>query len=73
MLTVIIPARLREITHELVVEAFIAIKGQALYNTMSTEPGLCIGSEYSDDVNASAWAMATPEPPEMNTKPATRS
>ena len=63
VLNIIIPARLREIAHELIVEAFIAIKGQTLYDTMSTEPGLCIACEYPEDVNASAWAMPTPEPP----------
>jgi hypothetical protein len=56
-LNVIIPARLREITQSLVDEVFIAIHGDQRFTELQGEPGLCIQSEYPEDLNASAWAV----------------
>jgi hypothetical protein len=57
MLSVILPARLREVAHELICEVFISVKGQQLFNELQAEPGLSIQSAYPDDLDASAWAV----------------
>jgi len=57
ILTIILPARLREIAHELVEEVFISVHGEHTYNRLKGEPGLCVRSEYPEDLDASAWAV----------------
>jgi hypothetical protein len=57
MLTVILPARLREIAHEIIREVFIAVKGEALFNQFQAEPGLSIQSVYPEELDAVGWAV----------------
>jgi hypothetical protein len=52
----ILPRRLRQITNELIKVCFIEIKGQTTFDELSNKPGLCISSEYLEDVDPSAWA-----------------
>jgi len=54
-LNVINPRSLREITHEIIIEAFGAIKGDKMLNELADQPGLAIMSEYPESINASAW------------------
>ena len=54
----ILPQRLRQMTDELLGEVFREIKGKDLYETMRAKPGLCIASNYPDDVVPSGWAEA---------------
>jgi hypothetical protein len=59
--------RLRAMCHELLVEAFTAIKGASDFAAMSKEPGLCIQGTYPTDLPqtaASGWGDA-PEPVEF--------
>jgi hypothetical protein len=56
VLRVILPARLREIARELIEEVFISVHGEQRYKELRGEPGLCVRSEYADDLDASAWA-----------------
>ena len=56
-LVVINPRSLREITHELIVDIFGQIKGEAALQDLSEQPGLMIQSEYPQDVVPSAWAV----------------
>jgi hypothetical protein len=58
VLTVILPARLREIAHEIICEVFQAVKGHQQFEALQGEAGLTIQSDYPDDVNASAWAVS---------------
>jgi len=53
-LVVINPSSLREITHELIVDIFGKIKGEAALQELSEQPGLMIQSEYPQDVVPSA-------------------
>jgi hypothetical protein len=52
----ILPRRLREVTSELIKVCFIEVKGQTTFDELSNEPGLCIRSQYPEDVEPSAWA-----------------
>jgi len=56
-LNVINPRSLREITQEIILEAFSAIKGDEMQNKLADQPGLSVLSEYPESVNASAWAV----------------
>lgn len=56
-LNVISPWSLREITKEILTEAFVAIKSDETLNELADQPGLAILSEYPEDVNASAWTV----------------
>lgn len=56
-LTVITPRSLREITHELIIEIFGVINGEATMTELSGQPGLAVQSEYPEDINPSAWAV----------------
>ncbi|MGD0625692.1 MAG: hypothetical protein ABSB32_13350 [Thermodesulfobacteriota bacterium] len=56
-LFVINPSSLREITHELIVDIFGKIKGEAALQELSEQAGLMIQSEYLQDVVPSAWAV----------------
>jgi hypothetical protein len=62
MLTIITPASLREIAHEIICEVFDAVKGTAQLQALADSPGLAIHSHYPDDLNASAWAESVPRP-----------
>jgi len=56
LLTVILPARLREIAHELIEEVFVSVHGERALQELSTAPGLCVRSVYPEDVDVTAWA-----------------
>jgi hypothetical protein len=56
VLTIILPAGLREITHEIISEVFVSIKGEELYDKLRDEPGLSIRAIYPDELDASNWA-----------------
>jgi len=56
-LVVINPKGLRELTHEIIIEVFSAIKGQEMLNKLIDQPGLAILSEYPESINASAWTV----------------
>lgn len=56
VITIIVPARLREIAHELITEVFPLIKGSEVLLNLQGEPGLAIRSVYPDDVFPSGWA-----------------
>ena len=56
-LNVINPRSLREITQEIIVEAFAAIKGREMLNELADQPGLTVMSDYPESINASAWAV----------------
>lgn len=56
-LNVINPSSLREITHEILVETFSAIKGEEMLNELKDQPGLIILSEYQESINLSSWAV----------------
>jgi hypothetical protein len=56
-LIVINPSSLREITHELIVDIFGKIKGEAALHELSDQPGLMIQSEYPEDIVPSEWAV----------------
>ena len=62
ILTIITPASLREITHEIICEVFEAVKGTAQIQALAGAPGLAIHSHYPGDLNASAWAESVPRP-----------
>ncbi|MCS6292370.1 MAG: hypothetical protein H8J66_04795 [Nitrospira sp.] len=62
MLAIITPASLREIAHEIICEAFDAVKGTVQLQALAGAPGLAIHSHYPDDLNASAWAESMPRP-----------
>lgn len=62
VLTVILPARLREIANEIICEVFEAVKGHQQLVALQGEPGLAIQSDYPDDVNASAWTLPPARP-----------
>jgi len=55
-LNVINPRSLREISQEIIIEAFSAIKGDEMLNKLADQPGLAVLSEYPESVNASAWS-----------------
>lgn len=57
-LTAIIPVRLREVAGELIKEVFGHIKGRGALAECQSEPGLAQLSEYPEDLDASAWALA---------------
>ncbi len=57
-LNVINPSSLREITHDLIVDIFAQIQGEAVLHELSGQPGLMIQSEYPQEVDASAWAAS---------------
>ena len=59
VLTVILPASLREIAHQIICEVFEAVKGHQQFQALRGEPGLAVQSDYPDDVNASAWALSS--------------
>jgi len=59
VLTVILPASLREIAHQIISEVFEAVKGHQQFQALQGEPGLAVQSDYPDDVNASAWALSS--------------
>lgn len=61
MLTIITPASLREIGHEIICEVFEAVNGPAQLQALEGAPGLAFHSRYPDDLNASAWAVSTPQ------------
>ena len=56
-LTVINPSSLREITQEIIIEAFGAIKGDETLNELADKPGLKIMSEYPSCIDPSAWSV----------------
>ena len=56
-LNVILPARLREVAHELIEEVFIVVHGKVLYAQLHREPGLCIQSAYPGDLDPAGWAQ----------------
>lgn len=58
MMNIITPRSLREISHELIQEVFPIIKGKDVFIQCQNEPGICIKSDYPDDVFPSAWATA---------------
>jgi len=62
VLTIILPASLREIAHEIICEVFEAVKGPQQFQALQGEPGLAVQSNYPDDVNASAWAVSSRKP-----------
>lgn len=62
VMDVIMPWRLRQMCHELVSEAFGLIKGKEVLDTMAAEPGLCIQSNYPENLDASAWATSVGVP-----------
>ena len=41
---------------ELIKLTFVAIKNEAVFENLKNDPGLCIQSEYPEDLDASAWA-----------------
>jgi hypothetical protein len=56
-LVVINPSSLREITHDLIVDIFGQIKGEAALQELSGQPGLMIQSEYPQEIDPSGWAV----------------
>jgi hypothetical protein len=58
MLTIIIPARLREIAYEIICEVFETVNGPEEFRRLQAAPGLEIKSHYPDDLDPSAWALA---------------
>jgi hypothetical protein len=59
----IAPWSLREVAHTINVEVFAAIKGEAVAEELSAEPGLCVQSEYLTDFDPSAWPAKPSQPP----------
>jgi len=57
MLSTIVPWRLRQMAEELIEICFIKVHGKRKFEKLKKEPGLCIGSEYAADLDASAWAQ----------------
>jgi hypothetical protein len=57
-LNVILPCSLREVANGLVREVFLLVKGEEVFAQLQSEPGLCIGSSYPDDLDPSAWTVA---------------
>lgn len=55
-LTVILPARLREVANEIIQEVFLAIHPEARSQELKDAPGLSIRSTYRDDIDAGGWA-----------------
>ena len=41
---------------ELIKLIFVAIKSEDVFESLKKDPGLCIQSQYPDDLDASAWA-----------------
>ena len=57
VLNCIVPARLREIAHEIICEVFATVKGKEQLDALKDEPGLSIKSTYPEDVNPGAWKV----------------
>jgi hypothetical protein len=57
----IAPSRLREMANELIEEVFSLIHGSDRLYELKGAPGLCIQSQYLDEVQPSAWAMTREE------------
>jgi len=56
VMNIIMPRRLRQMANELITQIFITIKGEKAFEELKGAPGLCIQSEYPDDLDASGWA-----------------
>jgi hypothetical protein len=61
VLTIIMPASLREVAHEIILEVFESVKGPAQLQALNGGPGLAVQSRYPDDLDASGWAVSPPK------------
>jgi hypothetical protein len=57
-LVIILPLRLREVAHDLLIEVFPLIHPDVNTKHYSRLPGLTIKSEYPEDVNPVSWAVS---------------
>jgi hypothetical protein len=55
IMTAIMPWRLRQMADELISLSFLTIHGEEMFEKHKNDPGLCIQSEYPNDLDASEW------------------